>query len=385
VYLERDVVLSRRTLDETVGGEKLRDKLSREPCGLHVIGSERHEARRIDRQLRGRCARQGDPGSSRFYVSLEDDLMRMFASDRLASVMSRLGLEEGQDLQHRWLNRSIETAQRRVEQQNFAIRKRTLEYDDVMNKQREIIYSFRGDAVRAENVRDILYDLLRDRVDSQAALLDGEDQTVRVFVDWVRDTFPIGIRTEEVKELAATPAAVTDLVFGKVRRAYELKVSLEHPESVKTMERYLILNAVDSHWQDYLRSMDNLREGVGLRAYGQRDPLLEYKKEAYHMFGELMDNIKQDVASVIFRASTTMRSIESFFSPVEQTTVHDQVSLLGDGVRPVAGGDEPGSVPRPADLMGGGGGTVRRDAPKVGRNDPCPCGSGKKYKKCCGK
>jgi len=393
VYLDRTVILSTRSLDERVDGGTLRAMLTEKPCGLHVIGSERHESRRIDRQLRGRCARQGDPGSSRFYVSLEDDLMRLFGSDRIAGIMSRLGMEEGEPLEHRWLNRSIETAQRRVEQQNFSIRKRTLEYDDVMNKQREIMYGFRGDVVRSEDVRENLYDVLSDVIldKAEACLGDEKQRDLGEFVDWVRLTFPIPLRIEDLQATADKPEEGAAEAFQRVKQAYELKVSLEDPPLVRTMERHILLNSIDSHWQDYLRAMDALRHGVGLRAYGQQDPLVEYRREAYGMFEDLMSSIKQDIATAAFRSTTSVRSFESFLAALPKQLVHDGVSLLGSGSRRAA----------PATTSSGAVSAtmheeaveaaieavapVRREVPKVGRNDLCPCGSGKKYKKCCGR
>lgn len=389
VHLNRDMVESSITLDGKTSGETLRTILEKRPCGLHVIGSERHEARRIDRQLRGRCARQGDPGSSRFYVSLEDDLMRLFGSDRIANIMSRLGLEEGQQLEHRWLNRSIETAQRRVEQQNFSIRKRTLEYDDVMNKQREIVYGFRGEIVRAENVREHIYDVLNDVIISRAEeLLTGDDDdSVSAFVEWIHGTFPIAIRVDDLREKTSDHEAVAEEVFNKAKRAYDLKVAMEDERAVKSMERQIVLHCVDSHWQDYLRGMDTLRESVGLRAYGQRDPLIEYKREAFDMFEELMTSIKQDVTSSVFRSTTSVESFKSFLASLPQTLIHDEVSILGRGVgqRAAASARQPTGYSESREVGGHEAVPVRREASKVGRNDPCPCGSGKKYKKCCGR
>lgn len=406
VYLSRGVIESGLALEDKIDGRALRETLAEKPCGLHVIGSERHEARRIDRQLRGRCARQGDPGSSRFYVSLEDDLMRLFGSDRIANIMSRLGLEEGQELEHRWLNRSIETAQKRVEQQNFAIRRRTLEYDDVMNKQREIIYGFRGAIVRSDNVRERIYDVFNDVILTQAETLprDAGEEAVGRFIAWARSCFPIALRAEDIRDKVADPEAVAEEVFDKVQRAYELKAAAEDEAAARAMERHVVLQCIDSHWQDYLRGMDILREGVGLRAYGQRDPLVEYKREAFQMFGELMTGIKQDIASSVFRSTTSLESLESFLSSFSRSFVHDEVSILG-GSRPApsrqaqgtpgdnAENDLPEAVisgrayasrlgARAAPLQTGE--PFKRDETKVGRNAPCPCGSGKKYKKCCG-
>jgi preprotein translocase subunit SecA len=389
VWLDRALVLSQATLDAPVpGGKTLRVALVERPCGLHVIGSERHEARRIDRQLRGRCARQGDPGSSRFYVSLEDDLMRLFGSDKIAGMMSRLGLEEGQPLEHRWLNRSIETAQRRVEQQNFSIRKRTLEYDDVMNRQREIIYRLRGDIVRSEKVRERIYDMFEDAVVRQieGMLNDDADSTFQSFMEWVQSTFPIAIRREEIKRLADNREGLASELLDRIRRTYDQKVAMEDPNRVVGMERHVLLQIIDSHWQDYLRSIDMLRQGIHLRAFGQRDPLVEYKREAFHMFEELMQAISLAVSASVFRSSTSLDSFTAFLNALPRTTVHDHVSILGQGARTsdtsdsgqtVTGGSR---MPSPEDYVQ----PAMREGPKVGRNDPCPCGSGKKYKKCHG-
>ena len=389
VQIARDVIESGRGLDDKSDGRTLREILTENPCGLYVIGSERHEARRIDRQLRGRCARQGDPGASRFYISREDDLMRLFGSDRIAGIMSRLGLEEGQELEHRWLNRSIETAQRRVEQQNFSIRKRTLEYDDVMNKQREIVYGLRGDIVGSENVRDHVYDILNDVVMRNAeALVGGDEEGLSMYVDWVRGFFPIAIRESDLQDKIGDHEGAAEWVFERVKRAYDLKVELEDSGSVEAMERHIILNSIDSQWQEYLRAMDVLRQGVGLRAYGQRDPLIEYKREAFQMFEELMSGIYQEIAASVFRSSTSAESFESFLSALPQKLIHDEVSVLGGtGIQigPEGTEDTGGVELRLPDDVGQAALPTVRGGPKIGRNDPCPCGSGKKYKKCCGK
>jgi preprotein translocase subunit SecA len=395
VYLDRSLIISDTGLEDKVDGKTLRKLLEEKPCGLHVIGTERHESRRIDRQLRGRCARQGDPGSSSFYVSLEDDLMRLFGSDRVAGIMEKLGLEEGEVLQHRWLNRSIESAQRRVEQHNFSIRKRTLEYDDVMNQQREVIYSFRSEVVASDNVREHLYSIIEDVIYTQAEPVAERDdaEVLEPFTEWVNTTFPIGLHAHDIAEVRRNLDALVSEVMQRVKTAYELKCRSENAEALPHMERFIILQAVDSHWQEYLRSMDALRQGVGLRAYGQRDPLIEYKHEAYEMFSDLMDRIKAEIAGRVFRSATSADSMRTFLTSLPQSYVHREVSSLGQGV--------PAAAPAMAGQRGGRPGPpgadaamqaalqskaapVRREAPKVGRNDPCPCGSGKKYKKCCG-
>ena len=386
-----------------------------ESGGLHVIGTERHEARRIDRQLRGRCARQGDPGSSHFFIGLEDDLMRLFGSDRIVKYMEKMGLEEGQELEHPLLNRSIEQAQKRVEQHNFQIRKRTLEYDDVMNKQREVIYGFRNEIIHAADVRDRLMDIMEEVVIQKVeefTTADSEmtDWKVRSLSDWVNLNFPLGMPEAEIAKAAQAgheapvPGSVYDglspaqfsvcsFVSDSVRKAYELKISFENPEALKEVERYTILSAIDRLWQEHLYEMDSLRYSIGLRGYGQRDPLIEYKAEAYRIFEELMVNIKTEICHNIFRSASSLMAFENFLRSVPQQTTHQSTSAFG-GAAP-AGSEGSAQAPRsgPAkgsDIVSEAAAAVEkakpvRAGPKVGRNDPCPCGSGKKYKHCCGK
>jgi preprotein translocase subunit SecA len=376
--------------------------------GLHVIGTERHEARRIDRQLRGRCARQGDPGSSHFFISLEDDLMRLFGSDRIVKYMEKMGLEEGQELEHPLLNRSIEQAQKRVEGHNFQIRKRTLEYDDVMNKQREVIYGFRNEIINTDDVRDQLMDIMEEvviqKVDQfSSATTDVAEWNVRGLADWVNLNFPLGMpETEIVKAAHAgheTPVAgsvydglspgqfaVCQFISDNVHKAYDLKVKFEDPEALKSLERYTILSAIDKLWQEHLYSMDSLRNSIGLRAYGQRDPLIEYKAEAFKMFDELMVNIKTEVCHNIFRSASSLMAFNNFLHSMPQRTEHQATSAFGGGTSTASTGAEA----KPSDMVSEANEAVSkakpiRVGPKVGRNDPCPCGSGKKYKQCCGK
>jgi preprotein translocase subunit SecA len=376
VWVKREQIISQMSLADKPEGESLTLKklLMEKPCGLYVIGSERHEARRIDRQLRGRCARQGDPGLSRFYVSLEDDLMRLFGSDRIANIMEKLGIEEGEVLEHPWLNKSIEKAQQRVEQMNFGIRKNTLRYDDVMNQQRTVIYSFRQAVLRSEDPREQLYDIVHDIISDNAPAPAEE------FVAWANNTFPIGLRVEDIAA-AADADAKTELVFDKVKEAYELKITHEDPARVKGLEQMIILQSVDEHWQEYLRNMDSLREGIGLRAYGQRDPLVEYKREAFNLFGDLMDRIKNEIGQNIFRTGSSMEALQSFWQSINKRMVINrdtqQASAMAAAKQQQLGhGAPPDSMPAPQ--------PIRHAGPEIGRNDPCTCGSGKKYKKCCG-
>jgi preprotein translocase subunit SecA len=377
--------------------------------GLHVLATERHEARRIDRQLRGRCARQGDPGSSHFFISLEDDLMRLFGSDRIVKMMERMGLEEGQELTHPWLNRSIQQAQKRVEQHNFQIRKRTLEFDDVMNKQREVIYGFRNEIIHGEDVRDRLMDIMEEVVvDKVAQFTNAESEfsewKTRPLADWVNLNFPIGLPEAEIlkgadsgKEqpvpgslfdgLSPAQFAVCNFISDGVRKAYDLKISFENPEALKEVERFTILSAIDRLWQEHLYEMDSLRYSIGLRGYGQRDPLIEYKAEAFKIFDELMVNVKTEICHNIFRSASSMLAFENFLKNVPQQTLHQAASAFG-GTSTASSG---GAQARPSDVVSEAAAAVAekakpvRTGPKVGRNDPCPCGSGKKYKHCCGR
>ena len=382
--------------------------------GLHVIGSERHESRRIDRQLRGRCSRQGDPGSSQFFISLEDQLMRLFGSQRLSSIMQKLGIQEGEVMEHRWLNKSVETAQRRVEQQHFAIRKRTLEYDDVMNKQRSVVYELRGRVLRGsqEDVHNLILDVMNDVIQTQAEryLFSEKDGSVDDFMNWLGVTFPVTVTEAEIRPLLGMPAKAGDLVMKRVEEAYESKCASEDPQTLPYMERGVFLNVIDREWQDYLRAMDDLRQGVNLRAYGQRDPLVEYKKEAFGMFETLMTTVKTKVISSEFRSATASR-MQRMFAAMERrqaVTNADAITVTEAEARdsrnmassPLASspsqsrtetvsdvfaammsqaGRQAAEVRQPAPAP------VQRTAPSVGRNDPCPCGSGKKYKKCCGR
>ena len=289
IWLDRELVLSQNSLDEKPEGESntLRELLQERPCGLHVIGSERHESRRIDRQLRGRCARQGDPGSSRFYVSLEDTLMRQFGSERISGIMTRMGMQEGEPIEHAILNRSIESAQRRVEQHNFSIRK-TLEYDDVMNKQREVVYKFRSGVLSNVDVHGYVLDVIHDLVltQSEGFMSSERDSNPQDFAEWLLSVFPVAIRADDLKQYAGKPEEASEFVYGQVEEAYELKCSMEDPNHLANMERYVLLNCIDTEWQQYLRAMDELREDVRLRAYGQRGPACRVQAAKHSAFSK---------------------------------------------------------------------------------------------------
>src|SRR5580700_1697037 len=288
--------------------------------GLMVIGTERHESRRIDRQLRGRCARQGDPGSSRFYVSFEDDLMRNFgAADRMTRIMERFGLEEGQELEHRWLNKSVETAQKRVEQRNYLVRKRTLDFDDVMNMQREVVYTWRNDVIDTEDPRSEIFEVIDEAVPNKVKeYLEGEEPNYTGLLNWVNVTFPLGLNKERAQFETRSVDENTKFLIEKIKDAYQRKSSHEEPTAVKSLERYIILNAIDRLWQEHLYAMDALREGVYLRGYAQKDPLIEYKTEAYDMFVELMANIKNEVLNNLFRSTSNLQAFENFLATLPQ-------------------------------------------------------------------
>ncbi|MCX5700615.1 MAG: preprotein translocase subunit SecA [Candidatus Omnitrophica bacterium] len=350
--------------------------------GLHVLGTERHEARRIDNQLRGRCGRQGDPGSSRFYVSLGDDLMRLFGSDRLIGIMDKLGLEEGQAIEHPWVSRSIEIAQRRVEQHNFEIRKQLLEYDNVMNKQREIIYGQRRQILEGISLKERIIEIVDGVVDNLTSIYFAENSTgsepdLQGFIAVVRAKFGIELEAEKMSSLSKSD--LKEELISSAFKIYEEKEKSFGTDLMRHLERMVFLQIIDAKWKDHLYAMDSLREGIGLRAYGQRDPLVEYKREAFGMFSQMVAAIEEDAIEAIFKLeSVHPERFKGVFSTVRQELTHPEVSGLQAPVEKFDAQDL--SSPQEAVVK-----TVKLSHPKVGRNDPCPCGSGKKYKKCCGK
>ena len=356
--------------------------------GLYVIGTERHESRRIDRQLRGRCARQGDPGMSRFYVSFEDDLMRNFgASDRMTKIMETFGLKEGEELEHPWLNKSVETAQKRVEQRNYMIRRRTLEFDDVMNQQREVIYGYRQEVMDSEEPRGLIFEVINDilpkRVAEYLTADNDEEPDAAGLLQWVNSTFPLGLSLQKAALDTRSIEENGQWLAQVVKDAYEKKASMENAEALRGLERYIILNAVDRLWQEHLYAMDGLREAVYLRAFAQKDPLVEYKNEAFAMFSELMDSIKLEVLNNLFRSTTNLQAFELLLQSLPQNLLQADFPGLsapapGASAVPAAASEPAPETPR-IELP------IKREMPKVGRNDPCPCGSGKKFKSCCGR
>lgn len=368
--------------------------------GLLVCGTERHEGRRIDRQLRGRCARQGDPGETIFFLSFEDQLMMNFgAAERMTKLMERMGLEDGQELEHPWLNRSIESAQKRVEQRNYTWRKRTLEFDDVMNKQRTVIYDFRNEVLDTESPRTIIDEIIDEaiptRVNSFIDVVEGEAD-IEGLITWVNMTFPIRITAEDLP-VGISAEAAAKLIVEKVRETYALKQQAEDPESAKELERYILLGAIDRLWQEHLYGMDALRDGVHLRSFAQKDPLVEYKMEAYAMFSTLMTNIKGEILANLFRSTTNARGYEQLLHQLMSMGAQPrepQAPSMGGGTFTASSGaihvPERQSESDPNRLR-----IVLPDAPsapqlppgmeKVGRNVACPCGSGKKFKNCHGR
>jgi preprotein translocase subunit SecA len=360
----------------------------RETGGLHIVGTERHEARRIDRQLRGRSGRQGDPGSSRFYLSLEDDLMRLFGSERIARIMERMGLEEGEVIQHPMITRSVERAQKKVEENNFGIRKRLLEYDNVMNQQREVIYSRRRHALLGERLRDDILEMVQGMAENIAESYTTAGD-VEGMKDEVRAKFLVDLQlsAQEFQSLGAP--GLTNLIFKSATEFYARKEELLGEEMMARLEKMAMLQIIDSKWRDHLREMDDLKEGIHLRGYGQKDPLVEYKGEAFKMFMELMDLISEEVVGMVFKLypeRPEQLPTHRVRRPLNLQLSHDSASGAGfvGNREPVPGDSGAQAMPRGQQAPATRVHTVRV-AEKVGRNDPCPCGSGKKYKNCHGK
>ncbi|MDO4411180.1 MAG: preprotein translocase subunit SecA [Akkermansia sp.] len=291
--------------------------------GLFVLGTERHESRRIDRQLRGRCSRQGDPGASQFFISFEDDLMRNFgAAERMTRMMERLGVADGEALEHSFLNKSVETAQKRVEQRNYMWRKHVLDYDDVMNKQREIVYGYRNEVLSSENPREMIYDVLEEVITGKAhEYLEPDAEGHRhpgELLAWANANFPLGLSSDAAELEKRDILDAAQFLISKVKEVYEAKAERERAEYLDHMERQIILSAIDKKWQEHLYNMDSLREGVRLRAQGQKDPLVEYKSEAYDLFIELMDSIRTETISNLFKSTTNLDAFEDFLAGLPQ-------------------------------------------------------------------
>jgi preprotein translocase subunit SecA len=368
--------------------------------GLHVIATERHEARRIDNQLRGRAGRQGDPGSSRFYLSLEDDLMRIFGSDRISRIMEFFQWEEDMPIEHRMITKSIEIAQKRVEEQNFSFRKYTLEYDNVMNIQRNEVYNYRRRILEGEDAKGMILEMMEEelsRIVDKYLPPDAEkaEWSITKFLRYVRMNFLIS--AEGIDFERDNRDEILDKIIEKARDAYEFKEKLIEPEVVRQIEKFEMLRLIDSEWMHHLHAMDYLREGIQLRAYGQRDPLLEYKQEAHKMFFEMEGRVRRQTIENLFRIQVAKKGEgKGVFLSTEQHLIHNERSALAEGKKTKRAVPEitPAALQGDRNLpmeeerkeaKGAPRAPFKRKTPKVGRNDPCPCGSGKKYKKCCGK
>ncbi|MGE4518585.1 MAG: preprotein translocase subunit SecA [Desulfobacteraceae bacterium] len=341
--------------------------------GLHIIGTERHESRRIDNQLRGRSGRQGDPGSSRFYLSLEDDLLRIFGGERITKVMDRLGMKDGETIEHGIISRAIENAQKKVEGHNFDIRKHLLEYDDVMNAQREVIYRERKEALTNENLKEKISEIIEGKcvaVASEFLSSRSEDKTTTYGWDDFRD------KVKKEISLDIDPAAgksieemneeeLAEIIFSKAIGEYNRKEELIGSSGMRELEHFIMLQTVDSLWKDHLLNMDHLKEGIGLRGYAQQNPLIIYKREGFSMFQSMIEKIQDEIVNILMRIEIK-NGYEEEKKPLFSEVPEDEMIF--------SRGDDSDA----------GGKTVKREQPKIGRNDLCPCGSGKKYKKCCG-
>jgi preprotein translocase subunit SecA len=336
--------------------------------GLHILGTERHESRRIDNQLRGRSGRQGDPGTSRFYLALEDDLLRIFGGQRITGIMEKLGMEEDEPIEHNMISRAIENAQSKVEGHNFEIRKTLLEYDDVMNQQREVIYRQRREALNGKSLKPSILEMIRDKAEEIADAFADEKLVAQEW-DWkglraaVYKQFNIRLNTFDQDTLDELDRdALAEQIFEAVSEVYDEREATIGPDEFRHLERVVMLQTVDNLWKDHLLSMDHLKEGIGLRGYAQQNPLIVYKKEGYEMFQDMIERVKEETLGILFRIQIAEpKKIEEIRQPRQQRLIF-------------SGGDEP-EKKKP----------VQRASKKIGRNAPCPCGSGKKYKKCCGR
>jgi len=372
-----------------------------EAGGLHIIGTERHESRRIDNQLRGRSGRQGDPGSSRFYLSLEDDLMRIFGSDRISGLMERLGMEEGVPIEHGMVTKAIERAQKQVEAQNFSMRKHLLEYDDVMNKQRENVYTLRRELLDGQvhwddevvDSRQYLMTLAEDLVDQAVEAscgreVDPEDWDVDALKQSVGDLAGLPADTLGALDLHdQSPDEMHDALWAAVKARYTEKEQTVETEILRRVERDVMLQIVDTQWKDHLYSLDHLKEGIGLRGYAQKDPLVEYKRESFELFQAMKERIDSEMVRYLWRLRPIPQGEGAAAArPALRQSASVTLNDPGAGASAFAGAPAAGRRPQPARTGGDDAAvrTVRRDSPKVGRNDPCPCGSGKKYKRCHG-
>lgn len=360
-----------------------------EAGGLHIIGTERHESRRIDNQLRGRAGRQGDKGSSRFYLSLEDNLMRIFASERVATMMQKLGMEEGEAIEHPWVTKAIENAQRKVEGRNFDIRKQLLEFDDVANDQRKHVYEQRRELMEAEdiseNIRGIRHDVVNDAIDTHIPPQSFDDDwDVSGLSDALFNDFGLKL---DVKQLLDTETSLDEdglraRILKELEQAYEEKQTLAGAEVLRQFEKAIMLQVLDTHWKDHLASMDHLRQGIHLRGFAQKNPKQEYKREAFEMFGRMLQEIMREVVGVLSKVE--VKAQDDVDAVADATPDTSDMNFEHQAPASALSDNSPAS-PERDNQMSGATGTYVRDGKKVGRNEPCPCGSGKKYKQCHGK
>jgi preprotein translocase subunit SecA len=342
--------------------------------GLHILGTSRHESRRIDNQLRGRSGRQGDQGSSRFYLSLEDDLLRIFGSDRISGVLDKLGMDEDEPIEHNMISRAIENAQRKVEGHNFDIRKHLLEYDDVMNKQREVIYQQRREALDSKDIKPIIEDILVEEIDSIAAEF-VEQKILSADWDWhginerLQGIIGTAPEWDDADKEDLDHDRFVDRLLQTARQAYEEQEKNIGVEGMRYLERVVFLQMVDTYWKDHLLNMDHLKEGIGLRGYGQKNPLNEYKREGFEMFANMIETVKQQTLTTLFKIKLASEDDVDHEAMEKRKRQQSEMRLS-------RGGEESGQAQQQP---------MKREGEKVGRNEPCPCGSGKKYKKCCGR
>jgi preprotein translocase subunit SecA len=364
-----------------------------ETGGLHVIGTERHESRRIDNQLRGRSGRQGDPGSSRFYLSLEDNLMRIFGSERIAGIMNRLGVEEDQPIEHALVTKAIENAQRRVEGHNFEIRKHLLEFDDVMNKQREVVYSQRKEILQGDRLKEMVLDMIEEIGEGIVTEYTDEKRYPEEWdLDGLREafsqtfSFPLELEQKAIEEMKQEDLKAT--LLEQIRIFFEEKEKTFGEDIMRDLERFILLRDLDSHWKDHLLNIDHMKEGISLRAYAQKNPLLEYKREGYELFINMLASVRENAVRKLFAVQLAEEGeVPELHDPLESRLFLIRGGLeappapptLAPAAPPPPPGMAMGPEAEPPRTM-----PVRREGKKVGRNDPCPCGSGKKYKKCCG-
>lgn len=352
-------------------GDKIQNEEVKNLGGLYIIGTERHESRRIDNQLRGRSGRQGDPGASKFFLSMEDELMRLFGSDRMSFMMDKLGLKRGEDIQHPWISKAVAGAQRKVEGMNFDIRKQLIDFDNVMNKQREAVYRLRNEILEGEDITETVKDMINESVDEKVRLWASakyaEEWDWTNIEAWLLRTFGIKYKLENEEAMEyITPESLQEDIYGKVMECYEKRKEQLTPELLSHIQRMVLLQMIDSSWKDHLYELDQVRRGIGFRAYAQKDPKIEYQRESFKLFESMMKRIRESTVEYIFKVQVDVR-------PRAMTGV-----LQDEALKRVEGG-------KAGVGFGGGRKKIKAgDIKKIGRNDPCPCGSGKKYKKCCG-